>query len=126
MSLDHTEAHLAAEARYATDRVALYQQRMYAGTGELRRLAELERVASGATERLARHRATAGDAGKDAGLRSNLALALDDVDERLSAPGLGRDERMTLLQRQAELGDLRDEIALRDRRRAAARPPRRS
>jgi hypothetical protein len=126
MSLDHTEAHLAAEARYASDRVALYQQRLYAGTGELRRLAELERVASGATERLARHRATAGDADKNAGLRANLALALDDVVERLSTPDLGREERMALLQRQAELGDLRDEIALRDRRRAAMPPPRRS
>jgi hypothetical protein len=126
MSLDHTEAHLAAEARYATDRLALYQQRIYAGTGEQRRLAELERVASGATERLARHRATADDSGKDAGLRANLSVALDDVGERLSAPGLGQDERMALLQRQAELGDLRDELALRDRRRAATRPPRRS
>ena len=122
MSLDHTEAHLAAETRYAADRVALYRQRLYAGTGERQRLAELERAASGAAERLARHRATADDSAQDAGLRAKLSVALDDVGKRLSAPGLGRDERMALLQRQAEFGDLRDEIALRDRRRAVARP----
>jgi hypothetical protein len=126
MSLDHTEAQLAAEARYAADRVALYQQRLYAGTGELRRLAELERVAAGAAERLAHQRAKGDDSGRDAGLRANLSVALDDVGERLSKPGLDRDERIALLQRQAELGDLRDEIALRDRRRAATGPPRRS
>ncbi|MBI5106949.1 MAG: hypothetical protein HZB46_18540 [Solirubrobacterales bacterium] len=126
MSLDHTEAHLAAEARYAGNRVALYRQRMYAGGGDLRRLAELERVASGAAERLARHCAMTDGSAEDAGPRTNLAAALADVGERLSAPGLGRDERMALLQRQAELGDLRDAIALRDRRRAIARPPGRS
>ena len=126
MSPDHTEAHLVAEARYATDRLALYQQRIYAGTGEQRRLAELERVASGATARLARHRATADGTHKDAALRADLSVALDDVGERLSAPDLGQEQRMALLQRQAELGDLRDEITLRQRRRAATPPPRRS
>lgn len=65
MSLDHTDAHLAAEARYAAERVALYQQRLYAGHGDLRRLAELERVAAGAAQRLARHRAKAGGSGDD-------------------------------------------------------------
>lgn len=122
MSLDQTETHLAAEARYAADRVALYRQRLYAGSGELRRLAELERVASGAAERLARHRAAAGDSAQDASLRTELSVALQDVSERLSAPGIGSEERMALLQRQAELGDLRDEIALRERRRTVARP----
>ena len=122
MSLEHTEAHLAAEARYASDRVALYRQRLYAGSGEVRRLDELERIASGAAERLARHRATVDGSSRDGTLRANLAGALAEVGERLSAHGLGSDERMALLQRQAELGDLRDEIALRDRRRASARP----
>jgi hypothetical protein len=124
MSLDHTEARLAAEARYASDSVALYRQRLYADTGEPRRLTELERVASGAAEQLSRHRARTDDSSGHAGLRANLAVALEDVGARLSAPGLDRDERMALLQRQAELGDLRDEIALRDRRRAMSRPHR--
>jgi hypothetical protein len=88
MSLDHMEAQLAAEARYASD-----------------------------------HR-QADDSTEGAGLRANLSGALHDVSERLSAPSIGRDERMALLQRQAELGDLRDEIELRDRRRATTRPPR--
>jgi hypothetical protein len=46
-------AELEAEARHATTRVALYQQRLYAGKGDLRRLAELKRVAEGAAARLA-------------------------------------------------------------------------
>jgi hypothetical protein len=45
---------LRAEADHASSRVALYQQRVYAGKGELRRLAELERVADGAAQRLMR------------------------------------------------------------------------
>jgi hypothetical protein len=126
MSLDHYEAHLAAEAKYAGDRLALYRQRLHAGTGDPRRLAELERVASGAAERLARHRAAVDGSPHEGGLRTSLVVALHDVGQRLDAPGLPRSQRMALLQRQAELGDLRDELALRDRRRATARPPRRS
>jgi hypothetical protein len=78
MSLDHHEAHVAAEARNVPE---------------------------------------------DAGLRTSISVALDDVGQRLDAPDLQRNQRMALLQRQAELGDLRDELALRDRRRAAERPP---
>jgi hypothetical protein len=46
---------LAAEARRAANRVALYQQRVYAGRADGRRLAELQREAAGAAERAARH-----------------------------------------------------------------------
>ena len=49
-----TVAELTALARYATDRVALYRRKMFAGGGEPRRLAELERVAAGAVSRLQR------------------------------------------------------------------------
>jgi hypothetical protein len=52
MTREPSLAELDAEARHATARVALYQQRLYAGKGDLRRLAELKRVAEGATERL--------------------------------------------------------------------------
>ncbi len=54
---------LSAEARHTADRVALYQQKLYAGRGDERRLAELQREAAGAAERLAlaRSRATAAD-----------------------------------------------------------------
>jgi hypothetical protein len=45
---------LRAEARYAADRLSLYRQRMYAGRGDPRRLAELVRVADGAAGRLRR------------------------------------------------------------------------
>jgi hypothetical protein len=45
---------LRAEARYAADRLSIYRQRMYGGRGDLRRLAELERVAEGAAGRLRR------------------------------------------------------------------------
>jgi hypothetical protein len=48
-------ADLAAEARHAANRVALYQQRVYAGRADGRRLAELQRAAAGAAERAARH-----------------------------------------------------------------------
>lgn len=41
-------------ARYAKDRVTLYRRKLFAGRGEPRRLAELERVAAGAAERLRR------------------------------------------------------------------------
>src|SRR3954447_24574872 len=92
MSLDHTEAHLAAEARYATDRVALYQQRMYTGTGEARRLAELERAAAGGTERLRAHEAAFDVQPASSPPRQDLASALEDVGVRLEADGLPTDE----------------------------------
>src|SRR4051794_3551676 len=50
-----------------------------------------------------------------------LANALEEVGVRLDAPGLSFAERKVLLQRQAELGDLRDEVALRARRVAGER-----
>ena len=61
--MDHSQksAELAAEARYAAERVALYQQRVYAGRADGRRLAELQRAAAGASERAARHAGTAPD-----------------------------------------------------------------
>jgi hypothetical protein len=47
-------AELRAEAHHAADRVALQRQKIYAGGGDARRLAELERAAEGAAERLRR------------------------------------------------------------------------
>jgi hypothetical protein len=47
-------AELQAEADHARDRVALYRRKLYAGRGETRRMAELEREAAGAAGRLAR------------------------------------------------------------------------
>ena len=41
---------------YAERRVALQKRRIYAGGGEPRRLAELERIHAGATKRLAQER----------------------------------------------------------------------
>jgi hypothetical protein len=55
------------------------------------------------------------------GRRGGLTDALRDVAERLDAPGLASTDRMKLLQRQAELGDLRDELELRARRRVGER-----
>ena len=54
---------LTAEADHTARRVALYQQKLYAGRGEAHRLAELQREAAGAAERLtlARSRAAAVD-----------------------------------------------------------------
>jgi hypothetical protein len=54
---------LTAEASHTASRVALYQQKLYAGRGDQRRLAELQREAAGAAERLAlaRSRAAAQD-----------------------------------------------------------------
>jgi hypothetical protein len=56
-----------------------------------------------------------------AGASEGLAEALRDVARRLDGRALTHGERMRLLQRQAELGDLRDELALRARRRQGAR-----
>jgi hypothetical protein len=118
MSPEQSLAELVAEARHATDRVALYRQRLYRGVGEPRRLAELERIASGARKRLDRRRAKE-DAQLASGQRPDkVADVLRDVTDRLDAPDLSRTERMKLLQRQAALGDLRDELDLRARRHA--------
>jgi hypothetical protein len=48
---------LRALADHATQRVALERRRIYLGRGDAQRLAELERIAAGATGRL--HRASA-------------------------------------------------------------------
>ena len=50
-------AELQAEADHARDRVALYRRKLYAGGGDMRRMAELEREASGAAGRLRRAQA---------------------------------------------------------------------
>jgi hypothetical protein len=47
---------LQAEAQYAAQRLALYRRKMLLGQGDERRLAELERVSTGATARLERAR----------------------------------------------------------------------
>jgi hypothetical protein len=66
MTPSQKAADLAAEARYAADRVALYQQRVYSGRGDTRRLAELQRIAAGAADRAARQRAAeAGAEGRE-------------------------------------------------------------
>jgi hypothetical protein len=53
----------------------------------------------------------------------SLAEALADVSTKLDAHGLEGGVRNRLLQRQAELGDLRDELAIRARRQAIAQQP---
>jgi hypothetical protein len=52
-----------------------------------------------------------------------LEEALADVSMRLDAPGLDGGARKRLLQRQAELGDLRDELVVRARRQAIEQEP---
>jgi hypothetical protein len=47
---------LRAAAQHARLRLALYRRRTYLGRGEPQRLAELERVAQGATDRVRRAR----------------------------------------------------------------------
>jgi hypothetical protein len=47
-------AELRALAEHASQRLALYRRKMYLGRGEPRRLAELERIAKGAADRLRR------------------------------------------------------------------------
>jgi hypothetical protein len=59
------------------------------------------------------------ESGTDA-VEVGLAEALRKVAGQLDAPGLDSGDRKRLLQRQAELGDLRDELALRARRRLPA------
>lgn len=115
MAPNQKAAELAAEARYAADRVSLYQQRVFAGRADGRRLAELQRVAAGAATRAARH-------GDVAPAKADMTLeeALIDVSVKLDDPTLDTRSRKLLLQRQAELGDLRDELAVRARRQAIA------
>jgi hypothetical protein len=50
---DTSLAELTAEAAHTASRVALYEQKIYSGRGDERRLAELRREAAGAAERLA-------------------------------------------------------------------------
>ena len=50
-------AELQALAEHSARRLALYRRRMYLGRGDAQRLAELERIAKGAADRL--HRAQA-------------------------------------------------------------------
>lgn len=59
------------------------------------------------------------DEATESTVEAGLADAMREVTGRLDAPGLEGRERMRLLQRQAELGDLRDELELRARRRQA-------
>ena len=53
---DPSVAELRAAAEHAALRVALYRRRTYLGHGEPHRLAELERVAKDAADRLRRAR----------------------------------------------------------------------
>jgi hypothetical protein len=107
---------LTAEAEHAARRVSLYQQRLYAGKGDAKRLAELEREAEGAARRLRSARAGGAKPAEDgARRRPDLVSALQECGDRLRDPSLTHDDRMALLQRQAELGDLRDALALRAR-----------
>ena len=53
-SPDPSLTELRAEAEHATRRVALERRRIYLGRGDTQRLAELERIAAGATGRVRR------------------------------------------------------------------------
>jgi len=55
-ALEPSVAELQALADHATRRVMLYRRRTYVGRGDPGRLAELERIAKGATARLRRAR----------------------------------------------------------------------
>jgi hypothetical protein len=60
-AVDPSLAELRALAAHASRRVALERRRVYLGRGDAQRLAELERIASGAGDRLRRaERAAAG------------------------------------------------------------------
>lgn len=63
MAPSQKAAELDAEARHAAERLALYQQRVYAGRADGRRLAELQRAATGAADRAAGHRDAETDGG---------------------------------------------------------------
>lgn len=110
---DHNAlAERTAEARHAQQRLALYQQRVDTGRGDLRRLAELQRIAEGATRRLHLER----DGSRKVETTADLLEALRDVNAQLETPNLDPATRKRLLQHQAALGDLRDETASRQRR----------
>jgi len=59
MTAEPSLAELKALSEHASQRLALYRRAVYVGRGELARLAELERVAEGAANRLRRARAAA-------------------------------------------------------------------
>jgi hypothetical protein len=52
MGEQHKVAEARAEARHASERLALYRRKMNLGRGEATQLAELERSAAGAAQRL--------------------------------------------------------------------------
>ena len=54
------------------------------------------------------------------GTRSQIVQQMEKVSEQLESPRLSGAQRMALLRRQAELGDLRDAFAERARRAAIA------
>ncbi len=56
-SREPSVAELQALSDHADQRVSLYRRRMYLGRGDPRRLAELERIAKGAADRLRRAQA---------------------------------------------------------------------
>jgi hypothetical protein len=53
------------------------------------------------------------------GTRAQILAKMETVARQLDAPNLSRPQRMALLRRQAELGDLRDALAERARRAAS-------
>jgi hypothetical protein len=57
MSPEPSVAELRALAEHAANRVALYRRRVYLGQGDPKHLAELERIAAGAADRLRRAQA---------------------------------------------------------------------
>jgi hypothetical protein len=54
------------------------------------------------------------------GTAAQIRRQMETVSQRLDSPKLNSQQRMALLRRQAELGDLRDALAERARRRANA------
>jgi hypothetical protein len=57
MSPEPSVAELRALAEHSANRVALYRRRVYLGRGDPKHLAELERIAAGAADRLRRAQA---------------------------------------------------------------------
>lgn len=55
------------------------------------------------------------------GTRTQILRQMETVAARLESPKLGGQQRLALLRRQAELGDLRDALADRARRAAVPR-----
>jgi len=55
------------------------------------------------------------------GTRTQILRQMETVSARLDSPKLNSQQRMALLRRQAELGDLRDALAERARRAASPR-----